>query len=314
MWGTPSINTLKFNPGMPYHDPEKKYVNYMYSFSDGFKHSLFMDLMQDTNIEQLKEERGISMVYTHFADGFVEDSVLKSGFKNQVRKITRDPEAWLAPASTILDRLLVLKNLTIHEVDDHFFISNCNNESVPGLTLMTQEKKKYYNHLGKPVMANEEGEILLGSIEPKQTIILSTSRSSGSMTKVDNDHDPGILETGAISIDSKEGIKNTGLFIQEEENAYIIINSSTDTLWNIPVFYSDDSPVFAAGGKKIEIIENHFLIDNLNPMENYVIYKDSSILLRGYTISKMEEINLLWGRILVFLQDGFFLQAKWWRK
>jgi len=313
MWGTPSINTLKFNPNMPYHDPEKKYVNYLFSFSDGFNYDIFMDLMQDDNIEQLKEERGISIVYTHFADGFVKDSVLHSDFKNQIRKITRDPQAWLAPASTILDRLLMLKNITIHQRDDYFLISNCNTEPVTGLTILTRENKKLYSQSEKPFIANEENEIIFGSMKPRETIILSSSKSPGLNYLIDISDKSGLIESGDISIHLNGGVKNTGIFLQEEENAYIIINTSLDTLRDVCVNYSDNRSLFTPLGEEIEINDNQFFIDILNPMQNIAIYKDNSRILRDYEIGGMEGINLLWGRILVFLQDGNFLKAKWWR-
>ena len=53
LWGTSDINTLKFNPSMPYYDPQKPYVNYWFSFSDGWTVEIFNDLLKKENIKKL---------------------------------------------------------------------------------------------------------------------------------------------------------------------------------------------------------------------------------------------------------------------
>ena len=45
LWGTSDINTLKFNHSMPYHDSKKPYVNYWFSFSDGYD----VDILKKTD-------------------------------------------------------------------------------------------------------------------------------------------------------------------------------------------------------------------------------------------------------------------------
>ena len=76
LWGTTDINTLKFNPSMPYHDPKKPFVNYWFSFSDGYDVEIFNKLISDQNIKKLKKERGTSIVYTHFSSNFTQEKVM----------------------------------------------------------------------------------------------------------------------------------------------------------------------------------------------------------------------------------------------
>jgi len=65
------MNTLRINPGMPYHDPRRPYVNYWFSASDGADVERFNKLLAEKNQEQLLQEQGCCIVYTHFGAGFM---------------------------------------------------------------------------------------------------------------------------------------------------------------------------------------------------------------------------------------------------
>ena len=67
------INTLKINPSMPYHDPQKSYINFWFSSCDGHDVNAFNKLINTENIDKLEQENGICIVYTHFANGFIKN-------------------------------------------------------------------------------------------------------------------------------------------------------------------------------------------------------------------------------------------------
>ena len=129
LWGTTDINTLKFNPSMPYHDPKKPFVNYWFSFSDGYNVEIFNKLISEENIKKLKKERGTSIVYTHFSSNFMQknnDGVfhLNEIFKDRMEKLAGDKQGWFVPASEILDRLLLNKKVKVFQIDNGIIIVN----------------------------------------------------------------------------------------------------------------------------------------------------------------------------------------------
>ena len=100
------INTLAFNPSMPYIDRTKlAYSNRWFSSSDGHTIEEFCNLLRPESVERLRSESGACIVYTHFASGFV-------GAGGQVDPMFRKRMEYLASlngyfesTSTILDHL-----------------------------------------------------------------------------------------------------------------------------------------------------------------------------------------------------------------
>ena len=181
LWGTTDINTLKFNPTMPYHDPKKPFVNYWFSFSDGYDVEIFNKLISDQNIKKLKKERGTSIVYTHFSSNFMQKNNdglfhLNEIFKDRMEKLAGDKQGWFVPASEILDRLLLLKNLNVFKIDNGIIIVNSNSETVYGVTLLMNNQDYLYDSNGEIYEPNEEGEIILNEIKSNNALTLYKSK------------------------------------------------------------------------------------------------------------------------------------------
>lgn len=104
------INTLEYDPKMPYYEKNKAYSNFWFSCSNGYTLPEFNELVNPQTIDKLKKEKGLSIVYTHFGHGFVDDQ----GKLNPVFKKTIDylasQNGWFAPASEILNYLIESKN------------------------------------------------------------------------------------------------------------------------------------------------------------------------------------------------------------
>jgi hypothetical protein len=103
------VNTLKLNPGMPYYDPKRPYVNYWFSSSDGADVDKFKSLVSERNQEKLMRERGCCIVYTHFGKGFVHNGVLDRNWTRLMTDLSRR-DGWFVPASELLDFLLERKS------------------------------------------------------------------------------------------------------------------------------------------------------------------------------------------------------------
>jgi len=103
------INTLRFDPQMPYTEKNKKFSNYWFSSSDGHTIEEFNNLISKENINNLTKESGLCIVYTHLACGFLErNGEINRTFKKNIDYLSLQ-NGWFAPASKILDYLLKSK-------------------------------------------------------------------------------------------------------------------------------------------------------------------------------------------------------------
>ena len=175
LWGTSNINTLCFNPTMPYHDPRKPYVNYWFSYSDGYDSKGFNKLISDKNIQKLINARGTSIVYTHFGLNFVKkdkrgNRQLDSFFAKQIKKIAMHKGGWFVPASVILDRLLLMKNVHLIQEKNRLILINNNKFNIDGITLLIGKNNALELINGRIYKGNEEGEIVIEKMRPYETL------------------------------------------------------------------------------------------------------------------------------------------------
>jgi len=98
------INLEKINPTLPYHDPNKPYVNYWFSSCDGRDVERFCRMLGDARQDQLEAEGGVCIMYTHFSNGFYDNGLLHPEF---VRVMTRLSmlNGWFVPVSSLLDHI-----------------------------------------------------------------------------------------------------------------------------------------------------------------------------------------------------------------
>jgi hypothetical protein len=110
------INTLKECPYMPYHDPERPFVNYWFASSDGANVHVFNECISERNQDRLQEEGGACIMYTHFASGFQEPSGIDSRFKALIRRLSR-LDGWFVTVSDLLNYMLKQKHDCV--IDSH---------------------------------------------------------------------------------------------------------------------------------------------------------------------------------------------------
>lgn len=177
LWGTSNINTLKLNPSMPYHDISKPYVNYWFSFSDGYTAKYFKKLLSPENVRKLIKDRGACIVYTHFAAGFCKKQpdgsyVLDENIKNELINLAKQKEGWFVPAKELLDRLLDVKSILITHRGKTVILKNINSHEIKGLTILTKPFLQYVDTKGNVLRANEEGEMVLGNLSANEMIAI----------------------------------------------------------------------------------------------------------------------------------------------
>ncbi len=113
---TDEINTLAVDPSMPYEDPWTPDAPLWCASSNGRLAGEFERLLAANNVERLKRQQGVSLVYTHFARGFTEPSehgnsrVTRAAREAFVR-CGADSEVEFAPAGEVLDRLRAVQYL-----------------------------------------------------------------------------------------------------------------------------------------------------------------------------------------------------------
>ena len=99
------INTLNACSIMPYHDPQRPYVNYWFASSEGANVESFSDCITERNQDRLEKEGGACIMYTHFASGFQEGTRVNPRFESLMERLSKK-NGWFVPVSTLLDYLL----------------------------------------------------------------------------------------------------------------------------------------------------------------------------------------------------------------
>ena len=98
------INLLRINPTLPYRDPNRRFVNYWFSSSDGFNIENFNQLISSKNQDILEDEGGVCIAYTHFGMYFVEGGKVHPKTKELLHELSMR-DGWFVPVSTLLDYL-----------------------------------------------------------------------------------------------------------------------------------------------------------------------------------------------------------------
>lgn len=177
LWGTEDINTLKFDPRMPYHDPKTPYVNYWFSFSDGYSPAIFNKMLSPENVERLEKERGTCIAYTHFASGFTQKDkggkrIVDPEFQQRMKALSEHKEGWFMPVSTILDRLLAVKKLQVTANGGTVSIVNRNLFDMDGVTLLMAPGAELGTE-NKIFRADNEGEIVIGKFKAEEVRVFN---------------------------------------------------------------------------------------------------------------------------------------------
>ncbi len=98
------INTLKACPVMPYHDPGRPFVNRWFAGTDGSAVTSFTNMLCEQNQDRLLAEGGACIMYTHFAQGFVENGRVHNRFERLMKRLSK-MNGWFVPTHKLLDFL-----------------------------------------------------------------------------------------------------------------------------------------------------------------------------------------------------------------
>lgn len=180
-FGTNNINTQKANPSMPYHDPNKESVKYWYGCSDGYDCNKFNDILSEENVNQLINENGICILYTHFASAFVDtNNKLNPVSKQRLRYISQQEGGWFVPPETILNRLINLRKIEIVKKKDRYIIVNTGNDNIEDLQIKVKNPKGlFYNNKRLETIIDSKNILHIKTLNANSAIYISKKDFSG---------------------------------------------------------------------------------------------------------------------------------------
>jgi hypothetical protein len=174
-----AVNTLCWNPSMPFHDPRRPYVRYWFGSSDGSDCQRFKMLLSPANIGKLKAERGACVVYTHLAKGFARKRggsyQLDSGFVEVVRNLAAQRSGWFPTASQLLDRLRMIRQVVVHQHRHEVAVSNLADQPIRALALYAREGIELRDADGNRYRRSSLGTLDVGDLAPHSTRLFSSS-------------------------------------------------------------------------------------------------------------------------------------------
>ncbi|MBN1183214.1 MAG: hypothetical protein JXB49_13050 [Bacteroidales bacterium] len=100
----PEINLFNITPYVIYKRKWTPYVNNWFISSEAPDVTSFVNLLSSDNIENLANQNGLCIIYTHFGDNFVVDGVLNESFKRVIDDLSQR-NGWFVPASEIFSYL-----------------------------------------------------------------------------------------------------------------------------------------------------------------------------------------------------------------
>lgn len=133
LYRTRCINTLRKNPSMPYHSPNRPFVNGWFSAT---KRSL-SNCAREEEIEKLVEENGLTVLYQYlhrYASPNGHD--LNNRFVNAVETITSNDSIIIDTVSNIMNRLRIIQGIFYFFDQKFLWIVNTNQVTVESLQII----------------------------------------------------------------------------------------------------------------------------------------------------------------------------------
>ncbi len=146
------LNTLGLNNSMPFHDPDKPYVNMWFSATDLSEPWLLKRLLTKDHLDKLCAKRGACIGYIYLHKYVQSSNQIHPEFVRgfEILKEARG-KCWFVPASTLLDRLLAIRKLKHYRFKGEVILENRSRDPLgdlwikgnPGTVLRTPDTKKH---------------------------------------------------------------------------------------------------------------------------------------------------------------------------
>jgi hypothetical protein len=294
LFGTSDINTLRFNPSMPYHDTEKPFVNYWFSFSDGFNVNGFNNLILKQNVDKLVSERGACIVYTHFAHGFALNGKLNQTFQDRISYLVSQPDGWFVPASDVLDRLLLMKNVLLNKGKDCFMVLNLNEIAIEGVTILVPSDHVRYGLDGRKYDVNAEGEIILETIEANSAVVLFDNKEQ------------------MLKKQLQETLTDSTITVIDFEDAIFLARKNGGKLEKLPSQLIPDQTLFNLAGQEILLNKGGQIQESTFAGKKVIVLLKNKRVLhpKKQWPTKWEYLNMVFRRAILFLKHNKNFRAQ----
>ena len=93
-----------------------------------------------------------------------------------MRELTRQKDGWFVPTTVLLDRLLIMKKVKLEVNEQGLILTNLNNISVPGITILVKANDVLYYPDGLKAKPNNDGEIIIGRVLPGESKVLFSDK------------------------------------------------------------------------------------------------------------------------------------------
>jgi hypothetical protein len=128
------LNTRRFNPSMPFFDPDKPLVPRWFSCTDLADSWLVKRTITKPNLDRLICQYGVCIGYTYLSRFVGDNGVIDGDMENALSLLSSCRNSiWFAGTSDILDRLEFMRNISIIRSRGYYHITNNNAVKVDDL-------------------------------------------------------------------------------------------------------------------------------------------------------------------------------------
>ena len=274
LFRTRQINTLAFNPSMPYHDFHMPYVNYWFSATKGY----LPRVCAPGRIDSLCKQRGAGIIYQYLhkyvdANGSIDPRVQES-----LERMAGDRRIFISPVSLLLDRLRQARMVFLLSYDGKTFLINASNQPYNSVQLLFERNETF-----QPM---EQG---IFEIDPQRAIL----KSIGALS---------VFQIQAKNALKTIPLKNVTMHSDIAEIRFplgaIMANCSSH-----PITVTDRFP---------RLSRTYPRLRQLGPFEVKVFYfNDEAQRLEILTpLSTAERYRLFYGQFKILLREHLFLARK----
>lgn len=159
----------------PFSDEPAKRYGYDKIFARTGKWKLadgdgFLQEYSTSNVDELERNRGIALVYTHLDSKWLDPDThkMRGSLSDRLKYIT-SKNGWFVPASTILDRVIAMRELSLDVTNGYLRVRNRGAEKIDAVTVISPGSATLCASKSK-LRRGPRGDIVLGDIQPHQTI------------------------------------------------------------------------------------------------------------------------------------------------
>ncbi|NLL15012.1 MAG: hypothetical protein GX267_16540 [Fibrobacter sp.] len=209
LYRTRSLNTLAFNPSMPYHDFSKPFVNYWFSATKGY----IPKLLSEKNLDELCSENGAGILYQYMHKYVNDDLAIPKQLREAMERVAADGRILKKPASFILNRLKAFQNVLTVKHLEHIYLINASEVPVESVKVFLQRTDDFCSDT-EFLLDKINKTVIFPRIEPLSFIRFKTPDSVSNNKQMKLQENFGILKfhraTVYVNLSGKEALLNMG--------------------------------------------------------------------------------------------------------